>query len=132
MSKIKDQLERVEIERIEGEEAFMTFEDVHGPSREPKKLKATHHFPTEQYGFVEVEEEVSSIEEAIENYNRATRAKTAPGSELGLPNREWLKVAEHYLNTGELLGGAETWEKLSKYQADWVQETKRCLKRLAR
>lgn len=93
-------------------------------------LKAKLHFPTQEYGFAEVEVEVESPEEAIELYHASKTLQNAPQSEVGLPNKEWLKVVEHYLNTGQLLGDAETWEKLSKYQCDWIQETKRGLKRL--
>lgn len=102
-------------------------------------MKITHHFPQEQYGFSEIEYDTAGtydlemMETHLSTYHALKASVTtqdAPGQGLGLPNKEWLKVVEHYLNTAQLLGDAETWEKLNKYQRDWIQETKRALKRL--
>ena len=92
--------------------------------------KITHHIPTESFGYTEIEmaeTEFISYEEAKLLYGAYNPSQGTPG---GLTNKEWLKVVEHYLNTAELLGGAETWATLSKYQCDWIQETKRAFKRL--
>ena len=101
-------------------------------------MKVTYHIPTEQYGFVEVEhdceKDIGKIEDLklsdYETVKALVSPETGVGQAEGLVNKEWLKVVEDYLNNGELTGGAETWIKLNKYQQDWIQETKRALKRL--
>lgn len=91
------------------------------------KYKSTLRIPTsEPYAYIEVviDDTPENIKEVYDYFTNLVKVNE------GLPNKEWLKVVEHYLETTELSGGAETWAKLSKYQQDWVQETKRAIKRL--
>lgn len=92
------------------------------------KLKALYHFPTEQYGFVEVEEEVASKEEAIEAYS-ATKASVVSSSE-GLTPKEMNRCIDEYLSTGSLVDGTELYQQMSASQQDFLQQLKRSLKRI--
>lgn len=135
MSKIKDTIGEEKIKEIELEEIDLDYKNP--PSQEMggylsrknnRKLKATYHFPTEQYGFVEVEEEVSSPEEAIQNYNASKRACEPLGQ--GLELKEWNRCVDEYLSTGSLINGTELYQQMSPSQQDWFQTTKRAMKRL--
>lgn len=85
-------------------------------------MKATLHFPTEQYGFAEIEVEVTSVEEAIEMY------RSAPKVGSGIDDRSFDTFIERQLGgeTNEL----DTYQKMSPEQQKLVQVNKRALKRL--
>src|SRR3990167_4996308 len=124
MSKIKETIDREEIKRLEMEEIDLNYKDW----KITPKLKATYHFPTEPYGFVEVDELVESREEAIQNYNTSKRACEGQGQ--GLEPKEWNRCVDEYLNTGNLVNGTELYQKMSPNQQDWFQTTKKAFKRI--
>jgi len=89
-------------------------------------MKIKYHFPTEQYGFVEVEGESTSIEEAIENYKASNSSKMASGE--GLNPQEWRLAYDGYMETHTL--PSEVYEKMNSYQQFAIQEEKKRYKRL--
>ncbi len=86
------------------------------------KYKATLHFPVEQYGFAEVELEVSSPEEAIAAYKAATKQNE------GLEKKSYDGFIDRYL-MGEQ-NHVEDYEKMNDEQKMIVQTIKRSLKRI--
>jgi len=91
-------------------------------------MKAKLHFPTEQYGFVEIEAEVASVEEGLDLYKASTSPNLPSGG--GLEQKEWNDTLTEYLNTTELRGGATTYEALSDQQRWTIQELKQAFKRV--
>ena len=90
------------------------------------KLKATYHFPTEQYGYVEVEGEVESIEEAIDLY-KLSRSPELPSGE-GLDPQAWRDAYDGYMVSHTLT--SEVYEKMNGFQQFAIQEEKKRYKRL--
>jgi len=82
---------------------------------------AKFHIPTEQYGFVEVEEEVDTTEQAISRYNELA------GGE-GLERKEFNEALDRYLNKGD--GVTEIYLKMNRKQQDLFQELKKAFKRI--
>lgn len=90
-------------------------------------MKIKLHIPTEEYGFVEIEQEVSSIAEALVSYNASKRLKTAPTEGLG--DVEWRKVLDGYLTINTM--PSEAYERMDDFQRGVVQEIKKSFKRLS-
>ena len=98
---------------------------------EDKKLKATLHFPVEQFGYAEVEMEVKSPQEAIDAY-RAVKEGELPvegqnGASGGIPELEFNKVLDKYLATKTMT--SDEYESLNQRQKDIIQCLKRSFKR---
>lgn len=95
-------------------------------------MKIKLHIPTEQYGFVEVEAEANSVEEAIEAY-KATKSPELPdvaslGANGGLDTKEWQRTLDGYLSLGTM--PSDVYERMSVNQKQFVQEIKRAFKRI--
>ena len=88
-------------------------------------MKAKLHIPTEEYGFVEVEVDAESIEDAVSKYSVALSAR---GGGEGLKVHEWAQVRDNYLNTGGEID-LETWERMSKAQRWFINEIKKVLRK---
>lgn len=61
-------------------------------------MKVIQRIPTEQYAYIEVELEYETIENAFIDHERLLKLHD---DGVGLDAREWKKVREHMLNTGE-------------------------------
>ena len=95
-------------------------------------MKAKLHLPTEQYGFVEIEADVDSPEEAIDIYN-ATRSPKMPlgainGQETPFDTKEARAVLDGYLTEGTML--STDYEGLTQAEQVVIQTLKRAFKRL--
>ena len=88
-------------------------------------MKATLHFPTEQFGFAEVEIEVDSPIEALQKYTETTRANNTGA---GLPDKDYNSFVDRMLlgESNEL----EQYTQMSDEQKTTIQVIKRALKRL--
>jgi hypothetical protein len=97
-------------------------------------MKAKLHFPTESFGFTEVEVEVKDIEEALDLYNTHRSPNLPPdeslGGSVGLEPKEWRSVLDEYLTTGRVLDGVNIYERMSPSQKSVVQEIKKAFKRI--
>ena len=82
-------------------------------------MKATLHIPTEQYGFVEVEVEADSVEEAVSLY---------PKNGEGLSDKEFNAFIDNQLIGSD--NHIEQYEKASADQKAIIQVIKRALKRI--
>lgn len=87
-------------------------------------MKARLHFPTEQYGFSEVDVEVESPLHSLNVYDETKRLY----QNTGLPDKEYNGFIERQL-TSEA-NHIEDYEKMSPDQQRTVQVIKRALKRL--
>ena len=89
--------------------------------------KITHHIPTEQFGYTEVElPETSDM-----TYNEAKWLYGASGaSSEGLAPKEMNRCVDEYLSTGNLVNGTELYQQMSSSQQDFFQTIKRAFKRL--
>ena len=89
-------------------------------------MKATLHFPTEQYGYAEVQIEVEAPHEAVGAYFEAQAAlKTG----TGIAPKAFNALLDEYLATGTTKDGAGVWEDMSDFQRGVFQEIKKSLKR---
>ena len=88
-------------------------------------MKAIQRIPTTQYGYIELELEYDTAEDAMLDHNRL-QAMYVGGP--GLDVHEWKKVREHMLNTGEC--DPNIMDKMNKAQRWWVNETKLALRAL--
>jgi len=84
-------------------------------------MKATCHWPTEQYGYVEIEKEVETAQEALEFYDSAKPA--------GLPRDEFNKIIDQEL-LGTIQADPGVTEDMSAIQYATMQEIKKALKRI--
>lgn len=82
-------------------------------------IKAIQRIPTDQYAYIELELEYASVEEAFVDHERLLKLHS---DGAGLDTREWKKVREHMLATGEC--DPELNERMSKAQRWWINETK--------
>lgn len=89
--------------------------------------KATLHFPTEQYGFAEVEIEVESPHEAVLAYKEA-QEKLQTGK--GIDEKEMNQVVDSLLNGESVVDGVEIYERMNEQQRYTSQVIKRAIKRL--
>lgn len=88
-------------------------------------IKCIQRIPTVQYGYVELEMEYESAEQAFIDHERLAKMHE---SGVGLSAREWAQVRNDMLNTGEC--NPETIERMNKAQRYWVNETKLALRAL--
>jgi hypothetical protein len=90
-------------------------------------MKITHHIPTEQFGFTEVE---------VEGTDKMTyeEAKLAYGLPIesgeGLDAKSFNDSLDEYLMTNSLTNGANLYQSMSKEQQMIFQTIKRSLKRI--
>ena len=89
-------------------------------------MKAKLHYPTEQFGFAEVEVEVESLEDAIEIYNASKSSKMA--SEGGLDTKEWNRVVDKYLSVQTMASNES--ERMNKAQKWFIHEIDKSFNRL--
>ena len=88
-------------------------------------MKATIRIPTEQYAFVEIEDEFETREDVRTAYDEIN-AEYKGGD--GLPMKEWNAALDQYLSKGT--GESDTYMRMSKYQQNIIQEIKRAFKRI--
>jgi len=88
-------------------------------------MKATIRIPTEQYAFVEIEDEFETREDVRDAYDEI-HAEYKGGS--GLDAKEYNDAVDRYLSEGT--GDAEQYLKMSKFQQDVIQVIKRSVKRI--
>jgi len=88
-------------------------------------MKAVLRVPTEQYAFIEIEDEFKDQDAVIEGYENLK--KKISGGE-GLPMKEWNAALDLYLAEGT--GESDTYMRMSKYQQNIIQEIKRAFKRI--
>lgn len=91
-------------------------------------MKTTLRLPTQdQYAFIEIEAEVTSIEDAVVAYADAMRL--IKGNAEGLPDKEFNSFLDQYLTDNS--GNLEIYTKMSLTQQHVIQEIKKALKRIA-
>lgn len=88
-------------------------------------MKAKLHIPTEEYGFVEIEEEVSTVEHALEAYKMAKDARIS--LKQGLSPLEFNRALDGYLELRTM--PSEIYEKMDDRQKGVMQELKKSFKR---
>lgn len=88
-------------------------------------MKAVLHFPTEQYGYSEVEIEVEAPEEAIEAYNLALNASRT-GDGVGI--KQLAQIIHEYCLTGAIKGGADYQDRYSKNESLLIGEIKKLVR----
>ena len=86
-------------------------------------IKTIQRIPTTQYGFIELHMEYESAQEAIVDHT--VLVKMYEEGE-GLSTNEWAKVRNNFIATGEF--DPELFERMSKAQRYWVNETKLALR----
>jgi len=89
-------------------------------------MKTITHIKTGDFEFLEIQDEVTTIEEALESHNRAVSGYKA--SEGGLEAKEWCRIVEGYLTTGTM--SSDQGEKMSKAQKWFIAEIDRAFNRL--
>lgn len=92
-------------------------------------MKTTLHFPTEQYGFAEIDIEVNEPYEAIVAYNEAIE-KTKVGR--GIDEKEMNQVIDTMLSGESVNDGIELYGRMNEKQQYTCQALKRALKRVSR
>ena len=75
----------------------------------------------DQYFYLELEDEVASSEQAIENYNRAVSAYKA--LQEGLDPKEWRQCLVRYVESSQM--DSDCHERMNKAQKWWVSELDR-------
>lgn len=85
-------------------------------------MKITQRVPLDQFAYIEFEAEYDNPQEAIAH--NAVLVKM--NSEPGLSDRDWAKLRNTMLTTGEV--DPNLLEELSKSQAYWVNQTKLALR----
>jgi len=88
-------------------------------------MKTLYHIPTEQFGFVEIELEKDSVEDAIEGYNALRSPEMPSGS--GLDPTAWRMAYDGYKELHTM--PSELYEKMNSYQQFAIQEEKKYYKR---
>lgn len=86
-------------------------------------MKIIQRVPLDQFAYIEFEQEYDNAQEAIAHNAELVKMK----DQVGLPEREWAKVRNQMLQTGEFDPNTEG---LSKAQAYWVNQTKLALRSL--
>ena len=84
-------------------------------------MEVTQRIPTSQFAYVEFTKEYESEEDALA-HNAELVAKYA---DPGLPTKEWARLRNQFLVTGEWDPNVEG---LSKAQMYWVNQTKLALR----
>ena len=82
-------------------------------------MKCIQRVPTVQYGYVELEMEYESPEEAFIDHDRLLKLHEQGA---GLEPRKWAQVRNKMLNTGEC--DPNLFEEMNKAQRWWINETK--------
>lgn len=90
--------------------------------------KITYHVPTESFGYIEIEEDITDktmLENIIERYDAFKRSETACGE--GITQKEYNDALDRYLtdNTGD----TDLYTRMNKDQQKVFQEIKKSLKR---
>ena len=85
-------------------------------------MKATLHFPTQEYGFAEVEVEVETPQEAVQVYKDAIEVGN------GLDHSEWNETLDFMLNENQC--NPDTIQRMSEKQKWMINELKKAYKRL--
>lgn len=89
-------------------------------------MKATFRVPArEQYGFLEIETEVESVEQAVEGYDDIVKSYNGG---FGLEPLAFNKALDQYLTDGT--GNTETYVAMSREQQLVFQHIKKAFKRL--
>ncbi len=88
-------------------------------------MKVTYHVPTEQYGFVEVEQDFEEGEELL-SYAHVKKTMFPNGD--GLTDKDFNKAIDRYLTQGDM--DSEAYESMSDAQKDVIQCIKRANKRI--
>lgn len=86
-------------------------------------MKITHRIPTTQYGYIELEEEVSNPQEAVDNHKQYCKLYEEKG---GLSVNDWAKVRNNMLITGEC--NPDTIQEMNTAQRWFVNELKNALR----
>lgn len=89
-------------------------------------MKAVQRIPTTQYGYVEIEIEYETAEEAFIDHERLLKLHETG---VGLDAREWKKCREYMLTTGNC--DPEQIERMNKAQRWWINETKLAMRALS-
>lgn len=87
-------------------------------------IKAIQRIPTDQYAYVELDLQYETVEEAFIDHERLLKLHE---SGVGLDAREWKKLREHMLTTGECDPNIEGLNNAQKW---WINETKLALRGL--
>lgn len=82
-------------------------------------IKAIQRVPTDQYAYIELEIEYATIEEAFIDHERLLKLHEGG---VGLDSRDWKRVREYMLNTGEC--DPDMMARMNKAQRFWINETK--------
>ncbi len=94
-------------------------------------MKATVRIPTEQYGYIELEDEVVEIADAVELHNSASKEYWNSKKEKpGVPELEFSKIVDRYMTDGGSMLSAE-YENLNPFQEYTIQCLKKFKKRAA-
>lgn len=88
-------------------------------------MKAIQRIPTTQYGYIELELEYETSEEAVLDHDRL-QSMYMGGA--GLNVHEWKKVRETMLSVGEC--DPNIMDKMNKAQRWWINEAKLALRAL--
>jgi hypothetical protein len=81
-------------------------------------MKTITRISTGEYEYLEIQEEVSSVEQAIELHNQATSAyKSLDG---GLDQKEWNKALDGYITNGTM--PSDVGERMNKAQSWLIHE----------
>ena len=93
-------------------------------------MKITSHIATGNFEFLEAEQEVGTLDEAVDAYHSLKNAFNSPvnGSGEGLDQKEWNRVLDGYLTVGAMPG--EAYQRMSQKQIDIIQEIKKSMARL--
>lgn len=86
-------------------------------------IKAVQRIPTVQYGYIELELEYETPEDAIVDFTRLSKMYE---DGIGMSATEWKKTREHMLNTGEC--DPNEMERMSKAQRYFINELKLTLR----
>lgn len=87
--------------------------------------KAKIRVATDMYEFIELEvdrpvDEIWSAYKELKSYTTKSQ---------GIPDKEWNKAIDEYMNTGTLKDGIETYNKMSEKQQWFMQQLKKHGKR---
>ena len=90
-------------------------------------MKITYRIPArEMYGFIEIETEVETVEQALEGYKGAMAQYNSSG--IGLDPKEWNRALDGYLTLQSM--PSDVYERMNDTQKSIMQEIKRAFARL--
>lgn len=90
-------------------------------------IKAIQRIPTDSYAYIELEMEYESTEDAFIDHQRLLKLHEGG---VGLKTKEWAKVRNHMLNTGEC--DPNLLEEMNRAQRYWINETKLALRAITK